>query len=98
MAAYNAGNASKVAMEAPIEQGCEVEQKPNSGEKLKPRSGDKFEPRLGVVVNLLDQKLWNHNPDFLSYTLSKAALETAKAIADDMRPDPQPTQEPPFAG
>lgn len=31
----------------------------------------------GVVVNLLDQKLWNPNPDFLSYTLSKAALEAA---------------------
>ena len=31
----------------------------------------------GAVVNLLDQKLWNQNPDFLSYTLSKAALETA---------------------
>lgn len=31
----------------------------------------------GVVVNLLDQKLDNLNPDFLSYTLSKAALSTA---------------------
>lgn len=31
----------------------------------------------GAVVNLLDQKLWNLNPDFLSYTLSKAALEAA---------------------
>lgn len=31
----------------------------------------------GVVVNLLDQKLWNQNPDFFSYTLSKAALEAA---------------------
>jgi NAD(P)-dependent dehydrogenase (short-subunit alcohol dehydrogenase family) len=29
----------------------------------------------GVVVNLLDQKLWNMNPDFLSYTASKVALE-----------------------
>ena len=29
------------------------------------------------MVNLLDQKLWNQNPDFLSYTLSKAALEAA---------------------
>jgi NAD(P)-dependent dehydrogenase (short-subunit alcohol dehydrogenase family) len=26
----------------------------------------------GAVVNVLDQKLWNQNPDFLSYTLSKA--------------------------
>ncbi len=30
-----------------------------------------------VVVNMLDQKLWNMNPDFLSYTLSKAALDAA---------------------
>lgn len=31
----------------------------------------------GAVVNMLDQKLWNQNPDFVSYTLSKAALEAA---------------------
>ncbi len=47
-------------------------------------------PRAGVVVNLLDQKLWNQNPDFLSYTLSKAALEAANtmlalALAPDVR-------------
>ena len=34
----------------------------------------------GAVVNLLDQKLWNLNPDFLSYTLSKAALEAATGM------------------
>jgi NAD(P)-dependent dehydrogenase (short-subunit alcohol dehydrogenase family) len=34
----------------------------------------------GVVVNLLDQKLWNPNPDYLSYTLSKAALEAATTL------------------
>ncbi|GAA4324422.1 SDR family oxidoreductase [Pigmentiphaga soli] len=34
----------------------------------------------GVVVNLLDQKLWNYNPDFFSYTLSKAALESATTM------------------
>lgn len=34
----------------------------------------------GVVVNLLDQKLWNLNPDFFSYTLSKAALEAATTM------------------
>ena len=34
----------------------------------------------GVVVNLLDQKLWNQNPDFISYTLSKAALEAATTM------------------
>jgi NAD(P)-dependent dehydrogenase (short-subunit alcohol dehydrogenase family) len=33
-----------------------------------------------VVVNLLDQKLWNPNPDFFSYTLSKAALEAATTL------------------
>jgi NAD(P)-dependent dehydrogenase (short-subunit alcohol dehydrogenase family) len=32
------------------------------------------------VVNLLDQKLYNLNPDFLSYTLSKAALHTSTAM------------------
>ena len=37
-------------------------------------------PMAGVVVNLLDQKLWNPNPDFLSYTLSKAALEAANTL------------------
>lgn len=31
----------------------------------------------GCVVNLLDQKLWNPNPDFLSYSCSKFALEGA---------------------
>ncbi|MBM3644260.1 MAG: SDR family oxidoreductase [Alphaproteobacteria bacterium] len=30
--------------------------------------------RTGLIVNLLDQKLWNLNPDFLSYTLSKIGL------------------------
>jgi len=34
----------------------------------------------GVVVNILDQKLWNPNPDHLSYTLSKAALEAANTL------------------
>lgn len=34
----------------------------------------------GVVVNLLDQKLWNYNPDFLSYTLTKAAMEAATTM------------------
>jgi NAD(P)-dependent dehydrogenase (short-subunit alcohol dehydrogenase family) len=44
----------------------------------------------GAVVNLLDQKLWNPNPDFFSYTLSKAALEAAttllaQALAPELR-------------
>jgi NAD(P)-dependent dehydrogenase (short-subunit alcohol dehydrogenase family) len=33
-----------------------------------------------VVINLLDQKLYNLNPDYLSYTLSKAALHTATTM------------------
>ena len=37
--------------------------------------------RRGCVVNLLDQKLWNPNPDYLSYTLSKAALRSRHTAA-----------------
>ncbi len=36
--------------------------------------------RTGCIVNMLDQKLWNQNPDFVSYTLSKAALEAANTM------------------
>lgn len=36
--------------------------------------------RTGCVVNLLDQKLWNLNPDYFSYTLSKAALQAATVM------------------
>ncbi len=35
---------------------------------------------VGCVVNLIDQKLWNPNPDYFSYTLSKAALEAATVM------------------
>jgi NAD(P)-dependent dehydrogenase (short-subunit alcohol dehydrogenase family) len=38
---------------------------------------DEDEHLRGVVINLLDQKLFNLNPDYLSYTLSKSALQTA---------------------
>lgn len=53
-------------------------------EHVKQRGGE------GAVVNLLDQKLWNPNPDFFSYTLSKAALEAAttmlaQALAPQLR-------------
>ena len=34
----------------------------------------------GCVVNLIDQKLWNSNPDYFSYTLSKAALQAATVM------------------
>jgi NAD(P)-dependent dehydrogenase (short-subunit alcohol dehydrogenase family) len=41
----------------------------------------KTQPEVtGVVVNLLDQKLWNQTPDFVSYTLSKAALDAANTM------------------
>ncbi|HLR81633.1 MAG TPA: SDR family oxidoreductase [Paenalcaligenes sp.] len=31
----------------------------------------------GVVIHMLDQKLWQLNPDFFSYSLCKAALQSA---------------------
>jgi NAD(P)-dependent dehydrogenase (short-subunit alcohol dehydrogenase family) len=34
-------------------------------------------PEAGVIINLLDQKLTNLNPDFFAYTLTKAALAAA---------------------
>lgn len=44
----------------------------------------------GVIINLLDQKLANPNPDFLSYTLSKHGLAaltemTAASLGPDVR-------------
>lgn len=33
------------------------------------------EGETGLIVNVLDQKLFNLNPDFLSYTLSKVGLQ-----------------------
>ena len=36
--------------------------------------------RHGVIVNLLDQKLANLNPDFLSYTVAKAGLAAATTM------------------
>ncbi len=50
-----------------------INQRHQTGEPSAPTVG-------GVVVNLLDQKLWNQNPDFFSYTLSKAALEAANTM------------------
>jgi NAD(P)-dependent dehydrogenase (short-subunit alcohol dehydrogenase family) len=48
------------------------------------------EGERGLIVNLLDQKVFNLNPDFLSYTLSKTGLESATrllamALAPDIR-------------
>ncbi|MGS0741226.1 SDR family NAD(P)-dependent oxidoreductase [Glaciimonas sp. GG7] len=36
--------------------------------------------KQAVVINLLDQKLFSPEPDFLSYTLSKAALHSATQL------------------
>ena len=44
------------------------------------KAGDGVAGGRAAVVNLLDQKLWNQNPDFFSYTLSKAALEAATTM------------------
>lgn len=38
------------------------------------------EGQKAVVINLLDQKLYNYNPDFLSYTLTKAGLQAATTM------------------
>lgn len=42
-----------------------------------PESARENEGERAVVINVLDQKLYNLNPDYLSYTLTKAALQTA---------------------
>ncbi|MEX3950796.1 SDR family oxidoreductase [Paraburkholderia sp. EG287B] len=45
------------------------------------------EAQRGVVVNVLDQKLYNMNPDYISYTLTKAALANATiALAQALAP------------
>ncbi len=46
--------------------------------------------RSGAVVNLIDQKVWNLNTDFFSYTISKIGLEgatrmLARALAPSVR-------------
>ncbi len=52
-----------------------------------PEAARTDESQRGVVINVLDQKLYNMNPDYLSYTLSKAALQTATvALAQALAP------------
>jgi NAD(P)-dependent dehydrogenase (short-subunit alcohol dehydrogenase family) len=54
--------------------------------KNKKRHPDKL--FLPAIIQLLDQKLMNLNPDYLSYTLSKSALQTAiTMMAMDFAPD-----------
>jgi NAD(P)-dependent dehydrogenase (short-subunit alcohol dehydrogenase family) len=38
------------------------------------------EDAKGLIVNLLDQKVFNLNPDFLSYTIMKSALASATEL------------------
>lgn len=45
------------------------------------------ESETGLIVNVLDQKLFNLNPDFLSYTLSKIGLHgLTKLLAQSFAP------------
>jgi NAD(P)-dependent dehydrogenase (short-subunit alcohol dehydrogenase family) len=43
--------------------------------------------RSGLIVNVLDQRVWNPNPQFFSYSLSKAALWMAtRTMAQGLAP------------
>jgi NAD(P)-dependent dehydrogenase (short-subunit alcohol dehydrogenase family) len=43
--------------------------------------------RMGLIVNILDQRVWRLTPRFFSYTLSKAALWTAtQTLAQALAP------------
>lgn len=45
------------------------------------------ENRTGVIVNMIDQRVFNPNPTFMSYTLSKSALLTAtRTLAQALAP------------
>ncbi|WP_250507585.1 SDR family oxidoreductase [Caballeronia sp. GAFFF3] len=55
--------------------------------EITPESATVDDAQRGVVINVLDQKLYNMNPDHLSYTLTKAALENATiALAQALGP------------
>lgn len=43
--------------------------------------------RDGLIVNILDQRVWRPTPEFFSYSLSKAALwEATRMLAQDLAP------------
>jgi NAD(P)-dependent dehydrogenase (short-subunit alcohol dehydrogenase family) len=49
--------------------------------------GDAGEPVWPCVVNIIDNKVWNPNPDFFSYSCSKFALEGAtRMLAQALAP------------
>jgi NAD(P)-dependent dehydrogenase (short-subunit alcohol dehydrogenase family) len=55
--------------------------------EITPEAAVEMDAQRGVVINVLDQKLYNMNPDYLSYTLTKAALENATvALAQALGP------------
>lgn len=46
------------------------------------------EDQNGLIINLIDQRVWKLNPQFFTYTLSKAALYTAtKTLAQALAPN-----------
>ncbi|WP_322104858.1 SDR family oxidoreductase [Paraburkholderia sp. J41] len=52
-----------------------------------PEAAEHDETLRSCVINVLDQKLYNMNPDYLSYTLTKAALANATvALAQALAP------------
>jgi len=56
-------------------------------EHLQERASSAAAAPQGCVVNLLDQKLFNPNPDYFAYTLSKAALlEATRLLAQALAP------------
>lgn len=56
-------------------------------QKNKSNKSDAISAVIPVVIQLLDQKLINLNPDYLSYTLSKAALlSSVELLAMDFAP------------
>lgn len=56
-------------------------------QKSKSRKASDTDLSIPSVIQLLDQKLMNLNPDYLSYTLSKAALLTSvEVLAVDFAP------------
>jgi NAD(P)-dependent dehydrogenase (short-subunit alcohol dehydrogenase family) len=43
--------------------------------------------REGLIVNILDQRVWNPTPEFFSYSLSKAALwDATRILAQELAP------------
>ena len=56
-------------------------------QKSKPTKAGEMSEVIPAVIQLLDQKLINPNPDYLSYTLSKAALlSSVELLAMDFAP------------